>query len=568
MSTSTVILSNIPFNCQESDIHRALLMYGTAMDIQLNHQTSQAAVTMRNIQEAQALLSRHTVNVIGSTVRVDPFGQPQPPQQPTYPPSNYYNLPGAGGAPPPPPPQLQPSQPASIYPGAVSGGGQVPQGDGGSRFPTNRLRIVVEDCRYTVTRDVLLQMFSMIAPPTHVYCGPSGPTTIGNVEFSDVASAERAMQQFNNQNIYPGCCFVKLSYDQANYYHQSNQPNSGSRGGRGGAGGHPGFFDQRSAPRAVESMPYLMQQQPEMMMNRPPDGRRGGRGGGSRGGAGFSRGEGRAAPYYNTGMSGAGFDPLGVAVYGGGRPMVPQPEEATVVISNVAENVPLYDLWVLLEVYGNVDSLRRQYKDKTSVSAQFQHFLDAKTAVVYLQNCPFHDRMLGLKLFAGYVERGGKIEWNAGPATDPATQAVLFTSGFHHRTKPSAPFNPLSRIRPDKNLFVSNLVDSITDDELKSKLTKRNAVIEKFYRKNATVAIVGFKDIGDAINALVAAHGIQLKERYLRITFSRFPPEPLTGAENEQDNMDEEANANADSRRGEGGEHSNKESNNADNSSS
>ncbi|CCW70583.1 unnamed protein product [Phytomonas sp. Hart1] len=405
-------------------------------------------------------------------------------------------------------------------------------------------------------------MFSMIATPTHVYCGPSGPTTIGNVEFSDLASAERAMQQFNNQNIYPGCCFVKLSYDQPNYYPQHNQQNVIARGGRGGAGGQHGFFDQRGTPRAMGTMPYMMsQQQSDMALpNRPMEIRRGGRGG-VRGGAGFSRGDGRGAPYYNPSVSAAGFDPLGVASYGGGGAMVPQTEEATVVISNVAESVPLYELWVLLEVYGNVDSLRRHYKDKGNVSAQFQHLMDAKTAVVYLQNCPLRGRTLGFKLFAGYVERGGKIEWNSGPATDPSTQAVLFTSGYHHRTKPSAPYNPLSRIRPDKNIFVSNLLESITDVDLKAELAKSNVAIEKYYRKNPTVAIVGFKDIEDAISALVAAHGKQLKERYLRITFSRFPPEPIQGGENEQDNIDEEGVSNTNYRT-EGGENSNKKTNN------
>uniref|UniRef100_A0A0A9Z5H4 Polypyrimidine tract-binding protein 1 n=1 Tax=Lygus hesperus TaxID=30085 RepID=A0A0A9Z5H4_LYGHE len=113
-----------------------------------------------------------------------------------------------------------------------------------------------------------------------------------------------------------------------------------------------------------------------------------------------------------------------------------------------------------------------------------------------------------------------------GSAKDPNTLAVLFTSGYHHRTKPSALFNPLGRIRPSCNLYISNLIESIKDDDLKKLFCDAGFVFEKYYRKNATTALVSFKVIEVAIDALIAVHAHQMRDRFLRITFSRFAPGP------------------------------------------
>lgn len=211
----------------------------------------------------------------------------------------------------------------------------------------------------------------------------------------------------------------------------------------------------------------------------------------------------------------------------------PFSQEATVIVSNVVESVSMYDLWVLLEVYGNVNSLRRQFRDKYSIVAQFQNVMDAKSAVFFLQNCTFRGRPLTLKYFAGYVERGARVEWDIGPATDPTTPAILFTTGYHHRTKPSAPFNPLGRIRPSNNLYISNLIESITDEDLKKVFKEAGFTFDKYYRKNATTAVGSFKTIEMAIDALIAVHAHQMRDRFLRITFSRFAPGPRPDEEKE-----------------------------------
>ncbi|CAJ1991622.1 DRBD4 / RNA recognition motif-containing protein [Leishmania donovani] len=660
---STVVLSNLPMGCIESDIHRALLMYGTAVNIEMNSHASQATVTMRTKQEAQALLNRRSVNVIGTSVRVDAQVQaPPPPQQ--LQPQHQHQPPQQQQMVPQPPPHLQQqqvgsygygsgnvgqqqqpiygnmapqqypqhelnhqpqhlqqqyAQPQPSYPQQPqqmplqsppqSTGSYVPNtshrsGSSGQAImpvppqPSRRLRVLVEDCRYPITRDVLMQMFSMIAPPVSVSCGPYGPTTTGAVEFADATAAQQAMDQFHNNAIYPNCCYVKLFFepmwdrvDPVQPPMQSHQPHS--YGGSNSGYGYPAQ-GPTNAPPSVQANPYSVAphgpaqsdaygagwggsdgaqyyggsvqssaappSQPGQPATDPFGRRRGGCGAGSdsandndpaaqhgsesratrgmapgpmvRGGRGAMRG-GIGGRGSGTGLGAATgfspFEPSGAPpARGGGAGVGRYPgletNGCTVMVSCVNESVPLYDLWVLLEVFGNVNSLKRQFRDRTNVVAQFQHPGDTLTAIQYLQHCPFRGSVLRLKRFSGYQDRD--TEWETKSSTDPATMAALFTTGYHHRTAPRAPVNVRGRVHPDKNLYITNLTEAISDDELKGIMKDAGFEPHAFFRRGPKGAIVAYKDTETAVDALIALHAKEVRERFLRVTFSRFPPGP------------------------------------------
>ncbi|GET91417.1 hypothetical protein, conserved [Leishmania tarentolae] len=658
---STVVLSNLPMGCIESDIHRALLMYGTAVSIEMNSHSSQATVTMRTKQEAQALLNRRSVNVIGTSVRVDAQMQAPPPQQQLQQqpqsfqqqqmvPQSSQHLQqqqmgsygygsGNGGQQPqstygnmavqqftqhdlnhqPQHPQQQYAQkqhpqqmPLQSQPQGT--GGYMPcishRGSGSGQSimpappqPSRRLRVLVEDCRYPITRDVLMQMFSMIAPPVSVSCGPYGPTTTGAVEFAEAAAAQQAMDQFHNNAIYPNCCYVKLYFEpmwdradpaqpplqlhqpysygdsnsgyssleqgpanappsmQANPYSgASHTPTRSGMYGAGWGGSDDAQYCSDSTPSsaAPQSQPPLHSQPGQLATDSfargsgdggtgsdfanknsvvqrgaenkatrgvtPPQIVRGGRGI-SRGGIG-GRGNG---PGLGAATGFSPFEPSGrPPARGGGAGAVRYPGSetngCTLMVSCVSESVPLYDLWVLLEVFGNVNSLKRQFRDRTNVVAQFQHPGDTLTAIQYLQHCPFRGSVLRLKRFSGYQER--ETEWETKSATDPATQAALFTTGYHHRTAPRAPVNVRGRVHPDKNLYITNLTEGISDDELKGIMKEAGFEPDAFFRRGPKGAIVAYKDTETAVDALIALHAKEVRERFLRVTFSRFPPGP------------------------------------------
>lgn len=640
---STVVLHNLPVGCMESDIHRALLIYGSAVRVEMNTPLSQAVVTMRTQQEAQALLNRHSVNVSGTSVRVDtqqtqqplPTMPPQPqqryPQQQQYtpnPPSHGASVQGYGYANPQgamytgmvpahqaAPQQQQQQQP--YYPQSMRGGAgesfsalpasqpqpqpHVPSAHTSAILPappqtSRRLKVVVEDCRYPITRDVLLRMFSMIATPVMVTCGPYGPTTTGMVEFADAASAQQAVEQYHSKAIYPDCCYVQLLFEpmwevpasgasvmggsqsamRGDYMYGSGYGQQAPPSPAGPPARHAGW-DPREETGALSgdygSGPYAQLPQPRNDRTQGPPHGGGGEMAdyGSRAGVGRGSGRGGGEPYQSAGLmvrggrgvvggrgaarGGAGvgghlFTPYGDAepsysspapfphhpsrasgdVAGGtaigGRPpaAVPPPSNSAVLVSGVPTTVPLYDLWVLLEVYGNVKSLKRQLLDRTQVVAQFFFAADTVTAVQYLHGCTFHGSQLRLKRFMGYQER--PTEWNVGPPTDPATLAVSFERDFHHRFSPLKPRNPRSAVHPSPNLFLCNLTDKVTDAEVDALLRAAGVEPLTSFRRGPKATIVGFKDVETTVRALVAMHLKDVNGASLYASFSRFPPGP------------------------------------------
>jgi polypyrimidine tract-binding protein 1 len=185
-----------------------------------------------------------------------------------------------------------------------------------------------------------------------------------------------------------------------------------------------------------------------------------------------------------------------------------------------------------------VNSLKRQHTHRDNVVALFQNLHDARGAVTHLQGCPFFGSTLNVKHFAGYQDRGAsRVEWNLGPATDPSTIAYQF-HGNHHRTKPSAPYNPKQKNRPDCNLFVSNLIEEISDDMVREMFASKGFTVQDLYRKTANAAIVQLESVEKAVGGLIETHAQQLNGRYIYVAFSRFPPGPPPAGQHQDEGAD------------------------------
>lgn len=473
---------------------------------------------------------------------------------------------------------------------------------------SRRLKVIVEDCRYPINRDVLVRMFSMIAPPVVVTCGPYGPTTTGMVEFAEAAAAQQAVDQFHSKAIYPDCCYVKLLFEPMwevpgpgyaeigippnpataastppamGASHLSSYPYGGAVPGTsvgpyaapttsaeaharyGGVGGRDASAYYGVTPGAPPPAPGGAAGPYPAPGAGSADGRRDGgyptgsddgrreyvtsavrgRGRGGEGPAGLMVRGGRGAGHgVGRGLGAAGFSPYDAPTTGRGAAAdgagFASASESYVLVANVAERVPLYDLWVLLEVYGNVRSLKRQHSDRTHVVAHFQHAADTTLAVQYLNGCLFRGMRLRLKRFFGYRERVG-VEWDLGSSTDPATMACLFETKYHHRVSPHIPRNPRSAMYPDCNVFISNLTSEVTEDEIADMWRDLGLEPTASFRRGPKALIVGFRDIEAAVDAVIAIHLRDCHGRALYATFSRYPPEPRpvrVGEKGDEDN--------------------------------
>lgn len=362
--------------------------------------------------------------------------------------------------------------PRGGYPPQQFGGypGAAPQPFGGfaPQPTTARIQIRVENCLYPINNAVLSQALGMVAPALRVEAFPaSNQTVVGTAEYSDYATADNVVRSLNGKSIYPDCCRVLLNH--AAPPQQAFSP--GMTGGRGGFG-------------------------------MPMDGR--GRGMGM----GMGRGRGMGDP--------SAFTPYdNVAGY----------QDPVVIVQGVPEDCALKNIWTLLECYGNVRSVRRQFNTRTSVIATLYSHNDLRTMLYSVNNCPFYGSTLTIKSFAGFNAKGGhQTEWNSGLPTDPATLAYDFSTS-HHRSRPSdKQVGTVRKGRPSKFLFITSLSDKITDDMVKNLFTSKGYTVLDFERKSDTIAIIDLESIDVAVRALCDTHATQFDERYIKVSFSLWAP--------------------------------------------
>lgn len=375
-----------------------------------------------------------------------------------------------------PPPQPQQQQMAMAPPPQQLYGGQF-QPQGAMPQLSYRINVVIEDCKYPMNTEVLSKVFAMAAPPTQVQCLQSGQITSGFVMYSDMHAAMAAMSRLNGQHIYPDSCKMMLTLEQPQQTFMPMAPPT-----------------QQPPPPHGGFQPHGYHQHHHHQHHM------------------------HHHHHHGHHHHNAGFTPI--------QPQQQAADVCVVIVSGVPENVPLQPLWVLLETFGNVLTLKRQFSSKTNVIAKFQNASDSRTVMPIIQQTPFFGGTISAKHFAGYVDRAAfRTEWNLGPPTDAATAAYNFASE-HHRTKPSATFSPGLRPRPDCNLFVTNLSESVSDDEVKELFTSRGFVVEDFYRKMPLCAMVKLPSVAAGVEALCTIHALRVGERFLKVSFSRFPPGP------------------------------------------
>lgn len=479
-----LLLRGLNPSIAEGDVRQALSSFGNVVSVKMHQNGSTATVRMGDT-EARAAAGAGSLNINGATLTVEidsRFNSNGAPQG------------GRGG--------YQQGGPG----GYGRGGGfhqqggypqQPPYGQNGFGYPQQgfggypqqpqgaRVQIRVENCLYPVTTAVLSQALAMVSPALHVEAYPAANQTVqGSADFPDFATADNVVRTLNGKSIYPDCCRVLLNHMAPPPQLYGGGPMGGPMmGGRGM--GYP----------------------PQMGMGM--DGR-GGRGRG-RGGVPGAMG----APGAPGAMGAPGFTPYENAQgY----------QDPVVIVSGVPEDQPLKNLWTLMEVYGNVRTLRRQYSARTSVIATMYSHNDLRAMLQNINNCPFFGSTLTIKSFAGFNVKGGhQTEWNVGLATDPNTLAYDFSTS-HHRGRPSDKAAPVRKGRPAKYLFVTNLSDKITDDMCKALFTSKGFTLLDFERKSDTIAIIDFESVDIAIRALCEVHATLMEERHIKVSFSLWPP--------------------------------------------
>jgi hypothetical protein len=534
----TLVLKNLPHGCTDSDIRRAAMPFGTVVELQMYGAQNEAAVTLQTPQQADALLrARLYINECPVTVES--------------------SLMARGGA-------------APRHGGSSTGGVLSMPGS----MASNAIDVNVGNAKFPITSEILQRVFGTVG--TVQSCNVNAPivdarnvsSVVATVTFATTDAAASAVTQFKGKSIYPGCCLMDVSIarvaaapviltphvqqqlfpppaaQHAPLMHQPLAPVP-----QPVIGGHP--LVQPPPQAQPLAMPPLMQMPPAPMQHAPfmPPGMPGGYSQqmmgmppfmgqqpmmqqpmmptpmgqqpmmmpmAGRGGRGAARGRG-------VGRGGADFSPFGT------REQMPNHNSTSVIIvCGVPLGTSLQTLFVLLELYGNVNGLKRLAKSPEQVVAKFQHDQDARTAAYFLSNCPYYGSRLAVRTFMGYDDR---TPFHGEPDDDPSDDSVHtydFTHA-HHRSRHGAAQhqNNTKKLKPSQYLFVANLTEEISDDDVRDMFIDKECPVNDIARKSSATAIVELDDTAAAVIALIKVHSYHLRERYIRVIFSCFSPHSL-----------------------------------------
>ena len=76
------------------------------------------------------------------------------------------------------------------------------------------LRVIVEHMVYPVTLDVIFQIFSRVGKVLKIVTFTKNNTFQALIQYPDVITAQAAKLSLDGQNIYNGCCTLRIEYSK------------------------------------------------------------------------------------------------------------------------------------------------------------------------------------------------------------------------------------------------------------------------------------------------------------------------------------------------------------------
>jgi len=456
--------------------------------------------------------------------------------------------------------------------GAVNGGGG---GGGGGGGPNTVLRVIVEHMVYPVTLDVIFQIFSRVGKVLKIVTFTKNNTFQALIQYPDVITAQAAKLSLDGQNIYNGCCTLRIEYsklsnlnvkynndksrDYTNPALPTGDPTMDLQGAvavhqAANAAGAAGATGQNML--AAAGAPFSAAAAAAMGMGLtnhlaaaygsavPGAAGAAGMGGAAAAGlAGFSHlANAAAAGGQMFGQSGAGglrFTPgVGVAGQLGGaaggataaNPMAGIAAAAAghpgalgtgcvLLVSNLDEHATECDhLFILFGVYGDVHRVKILFNKKDTALIQMAEPHQALLAMNHLDKVKLWGkamRVMPSKHTQVQLPKEGQPD--AGLTKD-------FSSSSLHRFKKPGSKNYSNIYPPSATLHLSNIPSSVEEDDLRNAFANIGLQVQafKFFPKDRKMALVQLATVDDSVVGLIKLHNYQLSETsHLRVSFSK-----------------------------------------------
>lgn len=542
-------IRGVPSETQDAEIIQLGLPFGRMTNLVIARRKNQALLEMADVSTAEQMLNYYTERppqIRNNTV----FFQ--------Y--SRHEQLKTDGK------PDLNAGTHAALQAAEKRMGG----GSGSSDETRTVLRVIIENMLYPITLDVLRKIFSKYGNVLKIVTYTKNDHFQAFIQLSDALSANTALESLNGQNIYNGCCTLRLDYSKLQTLtvkfnnermwdytnpdlpsgHQTHQQHHksivenaglgllGSFGGSGGGGGGSfGFGGLNSlggggGMSKIGGMPGLSGLGGMGIMGgmggMGPMGGLGNMGGmgnmGSMGGigglgpmGGIGGIGGMGALGVLGGMGGMGGGNMDAMMGGGGGGQGPL-TNSVLIVSNLSEEKANPDvIFTLFGVYGTVNRVKVLYNKKDTALVQFADGIQAQNAMNCLDKLLWCGKNLKVSLSKHNHIQMPKEGQSEGWLTKD------YSNSPHQRFKNPNSKNASNVNPPSATLHISNLPSSATEEQLMGLFGQYGRVIAfKFLPKDKKMALIKMESTEAAVEGLVCLHNTELEEKYhMRVSFTK-----------------------------------------------
>ncbi|UMM17840.1 hypothetical protein L5515_014195 [Caenorhabditis briggsae] len=387
---------------------------------------------------------------------------------------------------------------------------------GTQQQPNSVLRTIIENMMFPVSLEVLHQLFARYGKVLRIITFNKNNTFQALIQMSEANSAQLAKQGLENQNVYNGCCTLRIDYsklstlnvkynnDKSRDYTNPNLPPGEMTLEQQIAITIPGL--QNLIPTNPYNFAFGANPATTFLTNQLAT---------ATAAASDSANAAALAPYLNP--LGLGSANLATSIPAMRFPMLNL--TPVILVSNLHEMKVTTDaLFTLFGVYGDVMRVKILYNKKDNALIQYSEPQQAQLALTHLDKVKWHDRLIRVAPSKHTnVQMPKEGQPDAGLTRDYAHSTL-------HRFKKPGSKNYLNIYPPCATLHLSNIPATVSEDKLKEMFLEAGYAVKafKFFPKDHKMALCQLEDIETAIDALIKMHNHKLAENaHLRVSFSK-----------------------------------------------
>ncbi|XP_058493772.1 polypyrimidine tract-binding protein 1b isoform X2 [Solea solea] len=372
------------------------------------------------------------------------------------------------------------------------------------------LRVVVDNLMYPVTLDALCQIFSKFGTVLRIIVFTKNSQFQALLQFPDGASAHNAKLSLDGQNIYNGCCTLRISFSKLNSLnikYNNDKSRDFTRPDLPTGDGPPTAMEHAAmatafTPGIISASPYTgathtfspaFTLQPAMSSSYPA----------------LTLPTLPAAALASLSLPTASRLHLPCLSTG----------HCVLLVSNLnPERVTPHCLFILFGVYGDVTRVKILFNKKENALVQMSDSTQAQLAMSHLNGQRLYGNPVRITL-----SKHTNVQLPREGHEDQGLTKDYSSSPLHRFKKPGSK-NYSNIYPPSATLHLSNIPPSAVEDDLRILFSSSGFTVNafKFFQKDHKMALIQMGSVDESIESLIQFHNHDLGENHhLRVSFSK-----------------------------------------------